>query len=94
MLNYITSRSHLCCDLKYALKLCVEADKNREAVHLYTRLEQHERAVELALKVDNDLAADCASGDIYSYFICGNINSHCSIKVILQRMRTKKLRKS
>ena len=69
MLNYITSRPHLHCDLKYALKLCVEADKKREAVYLYTRLEQHERAVELALKVDNDLAAECASGEIYFHIL-------------------------
>lgn len=42
----------------------MEADRKREAVHLYTRLEQHERAVELALSFDIDLAADCASGEL------------------------------
>ena len=65
MLDYITTRSHIYCDLKYALKLCVEAGRKKEAVYLYTLLEQHERAVELALDVDDEfnLAAACASGD-------------------------------
>ena len=69
LLTYITSRSHLYCDLKYALKLCVEADKKTEAVHLYTRLEQHERAVELALTVDIKLAADCAAGEFTAHIM-------------------------
>ena len=69
LLTYITSRSHLYCDLKYALKLCVEADKKKEAVHLYTRLEQHERAVELALTVDIKLAADCAAGEFTAHIM-------------------------
>ena len=62
MLEYITNRSHLSCDLKYALKLCVEAEMKLEAVHLYIRLDHHERATELALELDIELAAKCASG--------------------------------
>ena len=52
------------CSTEYALKLCVEAgdDMAREAVTLYTLLGQHEAAVELALKIDTDLAASCAAG--------------------------------
>ena len=40
-----------------------------EAVHLYTKLGQHERAVGLALELhtdtDRQLAADCASGKLW-----------------------------
>jgi len=52
------------CSTEYALKLCVEAgdEMAREAVTLYTLLNQHEAAVELALKIDTDLAASCAAG--------------------------------
>jgi len=49
-------------DVKYALRLCVEAGLNKEAVYLYTLLGQHETAVDLALTLDIELAASCAAG--------------------------------
>ena len=45
-----------------ALKQCLERGLSREAVHLYSLLGQHERAVELALTLDVNLAAECAAG--------------------------------
>ena len=64
LLSYLESPLRA-CSTEYALKLCVEAEgeeMTREAVTLYTLLGQHEAAVELALKIDTDLAASCASG--------------------------------
>jgi len=54
------SKNSFCCDPKYALKQCIEAGLVREAVHLYSVLGQHERALEMALTVDVNLAAQCA----------------------------------
>ena len=63
LLTYLTSSTQLHCDTKYALKLCVEAGLVREAVYLYTVLGQHEQAVELALTLDTELAANPADGN-------------------------------
>ena len=60
--EYLERSPELYCDTKYALKQCLERGLGREAVHLYTVLGQHERAVELALSLDVDLAAACAAG--------------------------------
>uniref|UniRef100_A0A1E1XC32 Vacuolar protein sorting-associated protein 18 homolog n=1 Tax=Amblyomma aureolatum TaxID=187763 RepID=A0A1E1XC32_9ACAR len=43
-------------DLKYALRVCSELDLTRACVHIYTTMELYEEAVDLALKVDIDLA--------------------------------------
>jgi len=61
VLDYLpTLKNSFSCDPKYALKQCMEAGLVREAVHLYSVLGQHERALEMALTVDVNLAADCA----------------------------------
>nr|XP_006811890.1 PREDICTED: vacuolar protein sorting-associated protein 18 homolog [Saccoglossus kowalevskii] len=43
-------------DLKYALRLCSEHTIERACVHIYTTMGLYEEAVDLALKVDVDLA--------------------------------------
>ncbi|XP_077526342.1 vacuolar protein sorting-associated protein 18 dor [Haemaphysalis longicornis] len=43
-------------DLKYALRVCSELGLTRACVHIYTTMELYEEAVDLALKVDIDLA--------------------------------------
>lgn len=43
-------------DLKYALRLCSELNLTRACVHIYTTMELYEEAVDLALKIDIDLA--------------------------------------
>eukprot|EP00163_Fabomonas_tropica_P023207 TRINITY_DN40509_c0_g1_i1.p1 TRINITY_DN40509_c0_g1~~TRINITY_DN40509_c0_g1_i1.p1 ORF type:complete len:911 (+),score=256.88 TRINITY_DN40509_c0_g1_i1:23-2734(+) len=45
-----------CFDLKYALRLCKKEGKTTACVHVYSLLGLYEEAVDLALKVDNDLA--------------------------------------
>lgn len=60
LLPYLSSGASF--DVKYALRLCVEAGLSREAVYLYTLLGQHETAVDLALTLDIDLATSCAAG--------------------------------
>ena len=55
------SNIQMSCDTKFALKQCVEAGLVREAVHLYSVLGQHEQALELALTLDVDLAAEVAA---------------------------------
>ena len=62
VLEYLTNSQDLYCDTKYALKQCLDKGLVREAVHLYTVLGHHERAVDLALTIDVDLAAECAAG--------------------------------
>ncbi|KAM9294249.1 vacuolar protein sorting-associated protein 18 homolog [Gastrophryne carolinensis] len=47
-------------DLKYALRLCAEHGHHRACVHVYKVMELYEEAVDLALKVDVDLAKSCA----------------------------------
>ncbi|XP_053553851.1 vacuolar protein sorting-associated protein 18 homolog isoform X1 [Bombina bombina] len=47
-------------DLKYALRLCAEHEHHRACVHVYKVMELYEEAVDLALKVDVDLAKSCA----------------------------------
>ena len=64
--NYLKNESkdsniQMSCDTKFALKQCVEAGLVREAVHLYSVLGQHEQALELALTLDVDLAAEVAA---------------------------------
>ncbi|XP_041430146.1 VPS18, CORVET/HOPS core subunit S homeolog isoform X1 [Xenopus laevis] len=53
-----TNRIHY--DLKYALRLCAEHGHHRACVHVYKVMELYEEAVDLALKVDVDLAKSCA----------------------------------
>lgn len=48
-------------DLKYALRLCLEHDHKKAAVHIYATMGLYEEAVDLALKVDVDLAKQNAS---------------------------------
>lgn len=48
-------------DLKYALRLCTKAKKTHACVLIYSALELYEEAVELALKVDLDLAKNLAN---------------------------------
>ena len=62
VLEYLESSPEPYCDTKYGLKQCLERGLCREAVHLYTLLGQHERAVELALTLDVNIAAECAAG--------------------------------
>jgi vacuolar protein sorting-associated protein 18 len=47
-------------DLEYALRLCMKHNKQRACVLLYSRMGLFEEAVELALKVDIDLAKQIA----------------------------------
>ncbi|XP_014671569.1 PREDICTED: vacuolar protein sorting-associated protein 18 homolog [Priapulus caudatus] len=46
----------VCYDLKYALRLCTEHGHQRACVFIYTTMGLHEEAVDLALKVDVELA--------------------------------------
>ncbi|XP_068725314.1 vacuolar protein sorting-associated protein 18 homolog isoform X1 [Montipora capricornis] len=46
----------VCYDMKYALRLCSEHDKQRACVHIYSTMGLFEEAVDLSLKVDVDLA--------------------------------------
>ncbi|XP_064634570.1 vacuolar protein sorting-associated protein 18 homolog [Lineus longissimus] len=48
-------------DLKYALRLCSEHDLKRACVKIYTTMGLYEEAVDLALKVDVDLAKENAN---------------------------------
>ncbi|XP_052234264.1 vacuolar protein sorting-associated protein 18 homolog [Dreissena polymorpha] len=50
------SEDELCYDLKYALRLCSEHGHKRECVHIYSRMNLYEEAVDLALTVDVELA--------------------------------------
>lgn len=43
-------------DLKYALRLCMEHDRKRACVHIYSLMKLFEEAVDLALDVDVELA--------------------------------------
>lgn len=43
-------------DLKYALRVCSELHLTKACVHIYSTMELYEEAVDLALKVDIDLA--------------------------------------
>ncbi|XP_068109477.1 vacuolar protein sorting-associated protein 18 homolog [Hyperolius riggenbachi] len=52
-------------DLKYALRLCAEHGHHRACVHVYKVMELYEEAVDLALKVDVDLAKTCADLPAY-----------------------------
>lgn len=46
----------VCYDLKYALRLCSEHNKQKACVHIYSTMGLFEEAVDLSLKVDVDLA--------------------------------------
>ncbi|XP_027053569.1 vacuolar protein sorting-associated protein 18 homolog [Pocillopora damicornis] len=46
----------VCYDMKYALRLCSEHDKQKACVHIYSTMGLFEEAVDLSLKVDVDLA--------------------------------------
>ena len=46
----------MCYDLKYALRLCSEHDLKAACVKIYAVMGLFEEAVELALRVDVDLA--------------------------------------
>ncbi|XP_022804004.1 vacuolar protein sorting-associated protein 18 homolog [Stylophora pistillata] len=46
----------VCYDMKYALRLCSEHDKQEACVHIYSTMGLFEEAVDLSLKVDVDLA--------------------------------------
>ncbi|XP_015753539.1 PREDICTED: vacuolar protein sorting-associated protein 18 homolog [Acropora digitifera] len=46
----------VCYDLKYALRLCSEHNKQRACVHIYSTMGLFEEAVDLSLKVDVELA--------------------------------------
>ncbi|XP_070564875.1 vacuolar protein sorting-associated protein 18 homolog isoform X2 [Ptychodera flava] len=48
-------------DLKYALRLCSEHSLEEACVHIYTTMELYEEAVDLALKVDVELAKSNAN---------------------------------
>jgi len=48
-------------DLKYALRICSQYCKTRACVHIYSCMGLYEEAVELALRVDVDLAKENAS---------------------------------
>ena len=41
----------MCYDLKYALRLCSEHNKQRACVHIYSTMGLFEEAVDLSLKV-------------------------------------------
>lgn len=53
-----TNRIHY--DLKYALRVCAEHEHHHACVHVYKVMELYEEAVDLALKVNVDLAKTCA----------------------------------
>ncbi|KAI1897288.1 hypothetical protein AGOR_G00081780 [Albula goreensis] len=55
-----THPSEIHYDLKYALRLCAEHGYLRACVLVYRIMELYEEAVDLALKVDVDLAKSCA----------------------------------
>lgn len=66
ILPYLTARDkEPLVDVKYVLRLCLEAGLKQEGVHLLTLLEQHPQAMELALTIDIDLAVRCAGGNIF-----------------------------
>ncbi|XP_018420875.1 PREDICTED: vacuolar protein sorting-associated protein 18 homolog [Nanorana parkeri] len=64
LLSYLeiagTNPNTIYYDLKYALRLCAEHGHHRACVHVYKVMELYEEAVDLALKVDVDLAKSCA----------------------------------
>eukprot|EP01104_Vermistella_antarctica_P010093 TRINITY_DN2663_c0_g1_i4.p1 TRINITY_DN2663_c0_g1~~TRINITY_DN2663_c0_g1_i4.p1 ORF type:complete len:947 (-),score=277.56 TRINITY_DN2663_c0_g1_i4:38-2878(-) len=55
LLNFLSTKESY-FDLKYALRLCTLHDKALACVLIYSKMELYEEAVELALKVDLDLA--------------------------------------
>lgn len=60
LMRYLESQGEdpdtVCYDLKYALRLCAEHGHKRACVHIYTTMGLYEEAVDLALKVDVELA--------------------------------------
>ncbi|XP_071119989.1 vacuolar protein sorting-associated protein 18 homolog [Mytilus edulis] len=51
-----TDPDEICYDLKYALRLCMEHDRKKACVHIYSLMGLYEEAVDLALDVDVELA--------------------------------------
>lgn len=51
-----TDPDQICYDLKYALRLCMEHDRKKACVHIYSLMRLYEEAVDLALDVDVELA--------------------------------------
>lgn len=43
----------MCYDMKYALRLCSEHNKQRACVHIYSTMGLFEEAVDLSLKVSS-----------------------------------------
>jgi len=64
IIPYLTSGSEPKVDVKYLLKLCLEAGLKEEGVYLLTLLDQHQQALELALAINTDLAVKCAGGKL------------------------------
>ncbi|CAH2327741.1 vacuolar sorting-associated 18 homolog [Pelobates cultripes] len=64
LLSYLeragTNPNRIHYDLKYALRLCAEHEHHHACVHVYKVMELYEEAVDLALKVNVDLAKSCA----------------------------------
>uniref|UniRef100_A0A8C5R6H0 Vacuolar protein sorting-associated protein 18 homolog n=1 Tax=Leptobrachium leishanense TaxID=445787 RepID=A0A8C5R6H0_9ANUR len=64
LLSYLemagTSSNLIHYDLKYALRVCAEHELHHACVHVYRVMELYEEAVDLALKVNVDLAKSCA----------------------------------
>ncbi|KAM8920736.1 vacuolar protein sorting-associated protein 18 homolog [Pelodytes ibericus] len=64
LLSYLeragTNPNRIHYDLKYALRLCAEHEHHQACVHVYKVMELYEEAVDLALKVNVDLAKSCA----------------------------------
>ncbi|XP_023332203.1 vacuolar protein sorting-associated protein 18 homolog [Eurytemora carolleeae] len=52
-------------DVKYVLKLCLDAGLQEEGVYLLTLLDQHQQSMELALTINIDLAVKCAAGELF-----------------------------
>ena len=47
----------MCYDMKYALRLCSEHDKQKACVHIYSTMGLFEEAVDLSLKVLNEVTS-------------------------------------
>ncbi|XP_052823980.1 vacuolar protein sorting-associated protein 18 homolog [Octopus bimaculoides] len=65
LMVYLSSQGqdpdHVCYDLKYALRLCLELNHKEACVHIYSVMGLYEEAVELALTINVDLAKEQAS---------------------------------
>ena len=50
-LVFFQDPEQICYDLKYALRLCMEHDRKKACVHIYSLMGLYEEAVDLALDV-------------------------------------------